>query len=113
LASSPAAFTGFERGFQHGPMKNISIQFRGATWVDWHGDRQVVPPALRNVAGSFVGLQEKRHSADYDNHKQWLATEVQVLLETAQSAFTKWLSVRRDPMAGNYLLAMLLSKQRV
>ena len=109
---SPAAFTGFERAFQHGPMKNVSTQFRDVTWIDWHGDRQAVPPALRKVAGSFIDLQEKRHIADYDNHKQWLATEIQDILKTAQSAFDDWLSIRTDPMAGNYLLAMLLGKQR-
>ena len=110
---SPEAFTGLERGFQHGTMKNTSIQFRGAAWIDWRGNRQMVPPALRNVADSFVNLQEKRHTADYDNHKQWLATEAQEILKITQSAFDDWLSIRTDPMAGNYLLAMLLSKQRL
>lgn len=109
---SPAAFTGLERSFQHGPMKNTSIQFRGAVWIDWYGDRQVVPSALRNAASVFVDLQEKRHTANYDNHKQWTVAEAQDVLKTAQSTFDGWLSVRANPMAGSYLLAMLLGKQR-
>ena len=72
----------------------------------------MIPPALQNVAGSFVDLQEDRHIADYNNHEQWTAIEVQDILKVAQSAFDDWLSVRTDPMAGNYLLAMLLGKQR-
>jgi len=104
--------TGIERGFQHGPMKNISRQFRKPSWEDWHGNQQPLPPALRQVASAFVYLQEERHAADYDNHEQWSATDVKATLNITRSAFQNWQSIRTDPMAGNYLLAMLLSKQR-
>ncbi len=93
-------------------MKNISTQFQNATWTDWQGKTQTVPSTLQFVAKTFVYLQEKRHTADYDNHKQWTVVEVQTLLDTTQLAFDNWLSIRTDPMAGNYLLAMLLGKQR-
>ena len=109
---SAAASTGLERAFQHGPMKNVSKQFDNLIWKDWHGNPQSVPPALQLVAGSFVRLQEDRHAADYDNHEPWLDSDVQEVLETAQAAFPNWLSIRADPMAGNYLLAMLLNRQR-
>ena len=69
--------------------------------------REVAP-----VAGAFVDLQEERHTADYDNHEQWSATDVEETLNITRSAFQNWQSIRTDPMAGNYLLAMLLSKQR-
>ena len=69
-------------------------------------------PPLRELARAFVDLQEDRHTADYDNHEQWSPTEVQATLNTARSAFQRWQSIRTDPMAGNYLLAMLLNKQR-
>jgi hypothetical protein len=59
-----------------------------------------------------VNLQEERHAADYDNHEQWTTTDVEATLEIARSAFRYWGSIRTDPMAGNYLLAMLLNKQR-
>jgi len=57
-------------------------------------------------------LQDERHTADYDNHEQWSASDVQLMLDTAHSAFQDWQSICTDPMAGNYLVAMLLSKQR-
>src|SRR5712692_6430330 len=65
---SPEARTGLERGFQHGPMKKTSQQFREPGWKDWHGNQQPVPAALRQVAKAFVDLQDQRHTADYDNH---------------------------------------------
>jgi uncharacterized protein (UPF0332 family) len=109
---SPEAKTGMERGFQHGPMKNVSIQFRKQAWQDWHGNQRQIPSAIQKIASAFVDLQEERHTADYDNHEQWSVTDVQAILDTARSAFQHWHSIRTDPMAGNYLLAMLLNKQR-
>src|SRR6266849_1760735 len=90
----PAARTGMERGFQHGPMKNTSIQFRKQTWQDWHGNRQVIPFAIQKIASAFVNLEEERHTADYDNYEKWSVTEVQATLNTARSAFQHWRSIR-------------------
>jgi len=42
-SGTPEARTGIERGFQHGVMKNTSIQFRRRTWLDWHGKQQAIP----------------------------------------------------------------------
>jgi hypothetical protein len=106
------ARTGLERALQHGSMENISRRFRNATWQDWHGNQRAVPAALRQVASSFVDLQDERHAADYDNHEQWSPTDVQAVLDIAHSAFQNWQSIRTHPMAGNYLLMMLLQKQR-
>jgi uncharacterized protein (UPF0332 family) len=111
-SGSSEAQTGMERGFQHGSMKNTSKQFRQQVWQDWHGNQQAIPSAVRKVASAFVDLQEERHTADYDNHEHWTVTDVKDALNTARSAFQHWQSVRTDPMAGNYLLAMLLTKQR-
>ena len=93
-------------------MKQSSLQFNKSHWIDWHGTKQPVPAALRHVAQAFIDLQEDRHLADYDNYEQWTATEVQAILNTAGSAFRDWGSIREDPMAGNYLLSMLLGKRR-
>lgn len=109
---SSEAKTGLERGFVHGLMKNVSLQFGKATWQDWHGGQQAVPQALQNVAQAFVYLQDERQTADYNNHERWSPAEVQQALHTARSAFQDWDSIRNDPMAGNYLLAMLLPKPR-
>jgi hypothetical protein len=109
---SPESRHGLERAFDHGPMKTTSLQFRAATWQDWFGVSRPVPWEVRRVASAFVDLQEERHTADYDNHEQWSLTEVQEILIAAQTAFQDWQSIRTDPMAGNYLLAMLLRKPR-
>jgi hypothetical protein len=109
---SMAAVTGLERAMNHGPMKNSSLQFRGLNWTDWHDIDQPVPPELRSVALAFIELQEKRHTADYNNHERWSVTAVQALLNTAENAFRDWQSIRTHPMAGNYLLSMLVGKQR-
>jgi uncharacterized protein (UPF0332 family) len=109
---SPEAPTGLERSFNHGAMKTASIQFRQPTWRDWHDKPRPVPAALQKVAGAFVDLQQERHIADYDNHQEWSTNEVEALLDSTRSAFRDWESIRTDPMAGNYLLMMLLPKQR-
>ena len=112
LGGSAAAETGAQRALDHGPMKNSSLQFKGAQWLDWHGVQQTVPPELQRLALAFVDLQEERHFADYNNHEPWTPTEVQAILATTPSAFQDWLSIRTHPMAGNYLLSMLLGKRR-
>ncbi|HEY3739889.1 MAG TPA: hypothetical protein VGL53_08590 [Bryobacteraceae bacterium] len=93
-------------------MKQTSVRFAEAIWTDWHGAPQAVPPALRQVAKRFVDLQEDRHLADYDNHEQWTDTDVQAVLRSVERAFRDWDSIRTDPIAGNYLLAMILGKRR-
>jgi len=64
------------------------------------------------VAAAFADLQEERHLADYDNNEHWSSKEVQESLEAASEAFADWESIRTYPVATNYLLAMLLPKQR-
>jgi hypothetical protein len=102
-----------ERGFRHGAMYSVSTQFQKQTWQDWHGNQQPIPLAIRKVASAFVDLQQERHAADYDNHEQWTTLDVQNILGTVRSAFQDWDSICTDPMAGNYLLAVMLSKQRL
>jgi hypothetical protein len=109
---SIAAVTGVERALNHGPMKTSSIQFKGPNWTDWHEIVQAVPPAFQSVSRSFIELQEERHIADYNNHEQWTISDVQTILNTTTAAFQDWTSIRLHPMAGNYLLSMLLGKQR-
>jgi hypothetical protein len=111
-SGSSEARTGMERAFQHGPMKNTSLQFGQQTWKDWHGNKRAIPLAIQRIAGAFVDLQDERQAADYDNHEHWTVTDVEGILKIANLAFQHWASIRTDPMAGNYLLALLLTKQR-
>jgi hypothetical protein len=109
---SAAAATGLERAFNHGQMKNSSLQFDTALWRDWHGTLRTVPPGLQRVAQSFIDLQQERHIADYNNHEQWTGTDVEATIDIARAAFQDWQAVRTDPMAGDYLLSMLLGRPR-
>jgi uncharacterized protein (UPF0332 family) len=109
---SAAAESGIQRAFDHGPMYHTSTQFSTPFWRDWHGLQRAVPPALQRVAKAFVNLRDERQAADYDNHQQWAISDAEEVLNIAKSAFQDWDSVRTDPMAGNYLLAMLLGKRR-
>ena len=72
--ASAAAGAGLQRALSHSSMKNASALFKRALWADWHGTAQPVPLPLRNLAELFAELPEKRHAADYDNHRQWTAT---------------------------------------
>ena len=112
LGGSSAATTGLERAFSHGSMKNGSVQFNNLYWEDWHGVIQAVPDEIRNVAKAFTKLQQQRHIADYDNHLLWSSTDVRTVLTTAASAFANWEEIREHPLAGSYLLLMLIGKGR-
>lgn len=109
---SPEAGLGVARGFQHGSMKNVSLKFSHPTWEDWHGITQPIPEELQTVAATFADLQDERHTADYNNHEEWAWKEVMVMLMNVTNAFGAWAYIRTHPMAGNYLLAMLLPKHR-
>ena len=80
--------------------------------MDWNGSFQILPPSLRRFASAFADLQQTRHSADYNNIRVWGIAEVVEVLNAAEYAFHDWLAIRTDPMAGNFLLSMLLGKRR-
>ena len=102
--------TAIERGFRHSLMKSVSRGFQKPQWKDHHGAFRQIPPELRSVAGAFGDLQEKRPTADYDNHHAWSPSDVREIVSRAEEACQAWHLTREDPMAGNYLIAMLLGK---
>jgi uncharacterized protein (UPF0332 family) len=104
--------TAVQRGFQHGSMVKASREFSKRLWEDWQSNKREVPVNIQAVATTFVMLQEKRTSADYDNSRTWTKKEVQTVLNQTSIAFLLWHSIRHVPMAGNYLMAMFLGKQR-
>ena len=109
---SAAAKTGLERALNHGTMKTSSLAFDHPSWTDWHGLPHAVPQALRRVARTFIELQARRLEADYNNSREWSATDVEDVLRAAEAAFEDWHSVRTHPLAGDYLLSMLIGKPR-
>ncbi len=93
------------RTFEHGKMKGIcdgvlkSVKSGGS-----------VPPELNTVAHNFIQLQQHRHTADYDNSKQWSRTETLNVLTLATDAFNAWLAISTQDAAQDYLLQLFLPK---
>ena len=109
---SAATVTGIQRSLDHGLMDQVSSRFTNSHWEDWHRIQHAVPPELQRVAKAFCLLQDDRHLADYDNHEHWTRSDVEGVLKKTQGAFQDWATIRSHPMAGNYLLSMLLGKRR-
>lgn len=65
---------------------------------------------LRNVAETFVTLQEQRHVADYDNAVHWLRTDAIGLIDFAKKAFEDWGAIRNEPESEDFLLRLFLQK---
>lgn len=73
------------RTFEHGKMKKMC---EAVLKKDESGGD--VLPALLLVAETFIRLQQHRHTADYDNSKQWSRIDVQDVLSSASDAFEVW-----------------------
>lgn len=81
-------------------------------WKSWSTPQLPIPQELKDIAKSFVGLQEARHQADYSNEKNWTVTEVNAKLADAQKAFQSWKKVHGSPVADEYLLSLMIGKKR-
>ena len=78
------------RTFEHGKMKGICDEVLKSVTGG-----SSLPPELHTVAENFIQLQQHRHTADYDNSKQWSRTDVLNVLTLATDAFNAWL--RSEP----------------
>ena len=63
---------------------------------------------LKTVAKSFFDLQATRHTADYDNSKNWSVADAIGEVELAESAFAAWDSIRATSIAQDYLVSLLI-----
>ncbi len=79
------------RAFAHSSMKDACISFAGGTLKeaiikglprDANGNYPI-PIEIRDIAGTFAELQEKRHLADYDLSETFRKVEVLRLIEQA------------------------------
>jgi hypothetical protein len=66
-----------------------------------------VPQELVAIADSFVDLQQARH-----NEKSWTLTEVSEKLAKAQTTFQSWTKIQGSPVADEYLLSLMIRKNR-
>ena len=81
------------RAFSHNIMKQACVSFGGGSLKaaaikglprDSDGLYRI-PTAIVDLASTFVELQEKRHSADYDRTEQFTRNDVLTLLDDAQN----------------------------
>jgi uncharacterized protein (UPF0332 family) len=93
------------RTFEHPKMKaicdDVLKSFKGGASL---------PPELNTVAHNFIQLQQHRHTADYDNSKQWSRTDVLNVLTLATDAFNAWREIRTQDAAQDYLLQLFMPK---
>jgi hypothetical protein len=96
----------FVRLFDHGRMKACSSRISSRPIAV---DPTQIPVAtdLKNVADSFVKLQQARHTADYDNSRVWSRTQVYEMLALATDAIAAWSSIRDTEMAQDFLLDLM------
>lgn len=70
-----------------------------------------IPNSIRQVALTFVDLQEARHQADYNVTATFTRLETNNLITQVQQAFVAWQGARSDPVVPLYLAAMLLGNR--
>lgn len=51
------------------------------------------PKAIEDFAVQFIQLQEKRHAADYDPDSRFVRSEVQTVIDDAETAITDFSKV--------------------
>ncbi len=93
------------RTFEHSKMKAICDDVLKT--VKSGGN---LPPELNTVAHNFIKLQQHRHTADYDNAKNWSRTDVVNVLILATDAFTAWRAISTQDAAQDYLLQLFLPR---
>lgn len=72
---------------------------------------RTVPVEIQTVATSFQELQQARHDADYNRARTFTGHEAATLVQQAETAFTEWRKVRRDPSAPLFLLTLLANNR--
>jgi uncharacterized protein (UPF0332 family) len=91
------------RSFDHKKMKGVCNNFRS---------QKPQNAELLAVAEAFLDLQQSRHLADYDNSKAWTKVETMSNIETAQTAFLMWDTVKNQDVAQDLLLSLFASDRR-
>jgi hypothetical protein len=101
-----------QRWFEHAEMKKVCGRFLSAKLdkplLDLIGD--TASSDLRNVAQSFITLQEARHSADYDLGYSLTSAEARQLVLLAVGAMASWDRIRNSAEANIFILSLLLWK---
>lgn len=97
------------RTFDHSKMKQVcksvkddKLPFLGSA----------VPDELKQLATTFVELQEQRHDADYNRTRTFAKAEAKDFVMRAEVVFSQWAAVRPTPIAGPFLLLLLVGEPK-
>jgi len=101
-----------QRWFEHAEMKRVCGRFVSTKLdkplLDLIGDS--ASSDLRNVAQSFITLQEARHSADYDLSYSFTSAEARQLVLLAVGAMSSWDHIAASAEANIFILSLLMWK---
>jgi uncharacterized protein (UPF0332 family) len=105
------------RVFEHGKMKNASVEKRSVLNADFGKNpaptrELVISKHLHTVADTFIQVQQKRNDADYDTGKEWTQTDVLTQIDAVSAAFENWRAIRDEPVAQAYLVSLLGKRPR-
>jgi uncharacterized protein (UPF0332 family) len=95
------------RAFEHRRMKQASAKVLSENLPGQ--DPQKVSK-LNTVADAFIRLQDFRHKADYDNTFTLTLIEALRQIALASEAFASWSAIRKEKIAQDYLLALLIHR---
>jgi uncharacterized protein (UPF0332 family) len=95
------------RAFEHGRMKQASVKTRSG---GFDGQSPQTVANLKTVANAFIRLQEFRHEADYDDSLRLTRTTALARIALAPEAFASWIAIRKEKIAQDYLLALLIHR---
>jgi len=93
------------RAFEHSRMKDASRKIANR---QFRRQAPAVVTRLIAVANTFIDLQQDRHAADYDSTRRWSRAEVLGQIHQAAIAFDDWKAIRKEQIAQDYLLSLLI-----
>jgi uncharacterized protein (UPF0332 family) len=95
------------RTFDHGSMKRVCDD---CVKSFYNTGKPASELPLKEVAQTFLELQLKRHTADYDNSYLWTKADAQKWIDRTAAAFTSWDAIRTQDESQDFLLSLFLPK---
>ncbi len=107
------AYSILYRSFDHTHTRRVCVDLQAATLsskVRSQLRRSAVSRPTRDFAGSFPGLQDQRHLADYDPTARFQPSQVAALVDAAEAAIDAFDRIPPDELAD--VLALLMVRGR-
>lgn len=95
------------RTFEHGLMKKVCDDH---VKNFYSAGQPASGVQLKDVAKTFIELQQKRLTADYDNSYAWTQPNAVGWVNKTQLAFDSWSAIRTQDESQDFLLSLFLPK---